>query len=614
MLPLSLNASQQIAALEKEEHLLTTQSILLHKIQDLADARAQLHDGDPCPLCGAIEHPYAAGNIPTPNQTQEALERAKSALKLARKQLAEYQRQEVATITSLEKMAERQQEESAQLATYTTLLQQAMISLGVDETSSLTQRQQETESALQTTASIVHSAEITEREVQTARHGLEQARHTYTKIEKEVATLTHEQTFAEQTVVRLKQELQDITERLNHVQQETCAAILPYGYEAAVPWSSDRLQRIYHELVVRRDRWQEQQQQHVMLEQDIIALTATMHHQHAQWAQQEVEQQQRHAEIQQLVQEYNQLQQERYRLFGDKRTDVEEQQWTLLLETDEKQVETARQDREQAQHAHLQVRHQITSYDNAIRSRSVRLQQVEAACLPKEEQEQLEQAIKQLSEERTQLLKAMGAMQQKLQDHALLQQEQQEKIAAREAQQQESARWRQLYELIGSADGKKYRNFAQGLTFEIMIDHANRQLQKMSDRYLLTREHLHSLDLHVIDSDQGGEIRSTKNLSGGESFIVSLSLALGLSQMASRNVRVDSLFLDEGFGTLDEESLDTALTTLAGLHQDGKLIGVISHVATLKERIRTQIEIIPQKAGRSAIKGPGCRRINPSQS
>jgi exonuclease SbcC len=139
-----------------------------------------------------------------------------------------------------------------------------------------------------------------------------------------------------------------------------------------------------------------------------------------------------------------------------------------------------------------------------------------------------------------------------------------------------------------------------------MVSHANRQLQKMTDRYLLVRDGRQPLELNVIDNYQAGEVRSTKNLSGGESFIVSLALALGLSHMASKNVRVDSLFLDEGFGTLDEEALDMALETLAGLQQEGKLIGVISHVAALKERIGTQIQVTPRTGGRSAISGPGC--------
>ena len=142
-----------------------------------------------------------------------------------------------------------------------------------------------------------------------------------------------------------------------------------------------------------------------------------------------------------------------------------------------------------------------------------------------------------------------------------------------------------------------------------MIGHANRQLQKMTDRYLLVRDPLQPLELNVVDNYQAGEQRSTRNLSGGESFIVSLALALGLSQMSSRNVRVDSLFLDEGFGTLDEEALDTALDTLSGLQQDGKLIGIISHVQALKERISTRIVVEPQTGGRSRISGPGCMRL-----
>ncbi|UOD33953.1 AAA family ATPase [Deferribacteraceae bacterium V6Fe1] len=169
--------------------------------------------------------------------------------------------------------------------------------------------------------------------------------------------------------------------------------------------------------------------------------------------------------------------------------------------------------------------------------------------------------------------------------------------------------WNRLSSLIGSSDGKKFRNFAQGLTFEVLVSNANRELIKMTDRYLLTRDDKQPLEINVIDNYQAGEIRTTKNLSGGESFLISLSLALGLSKMASQKVRVDSLFLDEGFGTLDDESLETALETLVGLQQDGKLIGVISHIQAIKDRIRTQINIKTLPGGRSELSGPGCEKI-----
>ncbi|MDY0302009.1 MAG: SbcC/MukB-like Walker B domain-containing protein [Trichlorobacter sp.] len=220
--------------------------------------------------------------------------------------------------------------------------------------------------------------------------------------------------------------------------------------------------------------------------------------------------------------------------------------------------------------------------------------------------EELQQQFKEYEERLKELRDAIAACKHRLNENTAARERVKAKQAAIDARKKECRRWDNLHELIGSADGKKYRNFDQGLTFEMMVSHANLQLQKMSDRYLLTRDIAQPLELNVVDNYQAREIRSTKNLSGGESFIVSLSLALGLSQMASKNVRVDSLFLDEGFGTLDDEALDTALETLAGLQQEGKLISVISHVSVLKERIGTQIQVTPQTDGRSRISGPGC--------
>ena len=183
---------------------------------------------------------------------------------------------------------------------------------------------------------------------------------------------------------------------------------------------------------------------------------------------------------------------------------------------------------------------------------------------------------------------------------------QQQAIAKQAA---ETRRWQNLHELIGAADGKKYRNYAQSLTFASVIAQANRQLVQLSDRYLLTADPARPLELNIIDNYQGGETRSAKNLSGGESFIVSLALALGLAQMSGENMQIDTLFLDEGFGTLDEETLDSALETLAQLRTHGKHIGIISHVAALTERIATRIQITPQNGGNSTISGPGCRRM-----
>ncbi|GAF53963.1 LOW QUALITY PROTEIN: exonuclease SbcC [Psychrobacter sp. JCM 18900] len=233
----------------------------------------------------------------------------------------------------------------------------------------------------------------------------------------------------------------------------------------------------------------------------------------------------------------------------------------------------------------------------------------QANPLTTDDKETLTQQQSQAQDESNKRIESIGAISQRLKDNEDKKNTQQEQIDAINTQKDKLQVWQQLHKLIGSSDGKKYRTFAQGLTFDLMVTQANTQLQKMSDRYLLARDDNSPLELNVIDNYQGGEIRSTKNLSGGEGFIISLALALGLSQMASQNIRVDSLFLDEGFGTLDEESLDIALDTLTNLQQEGKLIGVISHVQALKDRILTQIKVEKLSGGFSRISGQGCHKV-----
>ncbi len=237
------------------------------------------------------------------------------------------------------------------------------------------------------------------------------------------------------------------------------------------------------------------------------------------------------------------------------------------------------------------------------------LEQKLATPMTEEDRETLAGKYHQIQTDIDELSQKIGALDQKLKDNDNQKGQQATQLIVIDKQKQKLQVWQQLHTLIGSADGKKYRTFAQGLTFQVMIKHANSQLQNMSDRYLLIHDEDSPLELNVIDNYQGGDIRSTKNLSGGEGFIISLALALGLSQMASHNIRVDSLFLDEGFGTLDEESLDIALDTLTSLQQEGKLIGIISHVQALKDRILTQIKVEKISGGFSQISGQGCHKV-----
>ncbi len=169
------------------------------------------------------------------------------------------------------------------------------------------------------------------------------------------------------------------------------------------------------------------------------------------------------------------------------------------------------------------------------------------------------------------------------------------------AQQAHSDLWGGLAELIGSANGAKFRTFAQSLTLERLLLVANDHLNELAPRYQLQRVPGTDLALQVVDRDMGDEIRGVESLSGGESFLVSLALALGLASLSSRETQVESLFIDEGFGTLDPESLDTALACLDSLQSTGRQIGVISHVQTMVERIGVQIRIEALGGGESRV-------------
>jgi exonuclease SbcC len=170
-----------------------------------------------------------------------------------------------------------------------------------------------------------------------------------------------------------------------------------------------------------------------------------------------------------------------------------------------------------------------------------------------------------------------------------------------ESQQHEFDRFQKLSALIGSADGKKFSRFAQGLTLARLTELANRHLLRLSDRYSILKSPEKDLDLQIVDHYQADVSRPMSTLSGGESFLVSLALALGLSDLASRKVQINSLFIDEGFGTLDAETLDVAITALENLQASGKNIGIISHVEVLKERIGTQIQLTREPGGTSKI-------------
>ncbi|HEX6810144.1 MAG TPA: AAA family ATPase [Planctomycetota bacterium] len=169
------------------------------------------------------------------------------------------------------------------------------------------------------------------------------------------------------------------------------------------------------------------------------------------------------------------------------------------------------------------------------------------------------------------------------------------------ALEQSLATWRALDDLIGSSGGDAFAVFAQGLTLELLLIEANRRLAELARRYRLQKNPGGEMDFVVIDLDLGGTRRSLQSLSGGETFLVSLALALALATLAAPRSRVETLFLDEGFGTLDAQHLEQALGALDTLQATGCQVGVISHVDGIAERIGAVVEVLPEGGGQSRV-------------
>ncbi len=567
-----------------EKNALLREMALLTEIKKLEDYREKLEDGKACPLCGSEEHPFAKGNIPKLDENEKR-------------------------ITIL-----------------TTIINKAEDQINIIET-------------LKDKKAIIHK--------------------NLSDSEKQEAIAASDTKAAQTKLTEFINDLKKSQLNLAELKQEILDALKPLD----VLEISEALQ---DELKIRKVTWQNQSQKKIELEKQITDMDSEIKRLDAIIKMQNNDLNEKITQLDSFNKEYAKERKQRQTLYGNKDPEDEEKRLNEAAADAEEAEKNIRNQhmKQQQQLSATMVR--MNALQLRIDKRTAELQEMQgdfaaalttkgflneqrfaAARLSVEQREALnvkakrlnnaqielkskqqeyyrrltEEQAKQitsqpldelepqydtLTKNQQQIKDAIAALRHQLSENIVAKARMQEGQVAIQKQQQEYDRWDALNQLIGSFDGKKYRNFAQGLTFEIMIAHANWQLQKMTDRYLLIQDDQQPLELNVIDDYQAGEIRSINTLSGGESFIVSLALALGLSKMASKNVQMDSLFLDEGFGSLDEEALENALEMLSSLQQEGKLIGVISHVAALKERIYTQIIVKPISQGKSIIVAPGC--------
>ena len=662
--------TEKKALLEGTVVTMETQVSLLSRIRDLEEERKRLEDGAPCPLCGALDHPYAKGNVPEVNTAEKELKDAKARFKEVSETLSRLETEHAGMQTESGHVEKDREEKKTALDTDDTQCTDNLLKLNItvsheERAGKVNEAIADAQSKIAEISGSIAAAEELNRKEKAAQENLEKLRTSMETSGTALQDAGHTVETAGRDHERLIKDAEILEKEVETARAGALKDVDPYGIRQ-VP--SPELDSILKGLTARKDTWHGKLDEKKDLEKEIDTLKAGIDTDKALLKKLEHDLTESRRDRENIMGQYASQSASRRELYGEKNPDQEEkrladdvdQAGTVLEKAreeyakTEKELNSVKEKRDDLEKKTAQRAHDLVQAEGSLTERIKKAGFEDeagylSACLSEEERERLTEQEKTLIREKTELdarrkdkkaalaverekhltdqplesvrkdmdicdadLKQVrtdiGGMLKILSENEKQRAKKQVRIKSIEAQKKECARWDDLHQLIGSADGKKFRNFAQGLTFEMMTAHANRQLRKMTDRYLLIRDVSQPLELNVIDNYQAGEIRSTKNLSGGESFIVSLALALGLSQMASRNVRVDSLFLDEGFGTLDDDALETALETLAGLQQDGKLIGVISHVTALKERISTQIQVIPESGGRSSLSGPGCRR------
>lgn len=627
--------------------------------QDLAEQRSQLLAGEPCPLCGALEHPWQNTTSPDPDQAETAFEQARAGHAAA----AEVDRRSREALAALG--AERKSL-SLQLVELTRELEQARTQwdeLSPDrlpETWPLMQEEitatREKLGGIETQRDHLQKLETELQEVQTtwkvAEAGLQQHRQNVQQTSRSFEEKTAELTDVTAESLELFQTLEE--RRLTIRERLLRAGIA----------TTDDLDRDCQELrnqVKQRDTRRARIQKLLgeilpPLKEKLSGLKVGLANLRQQHVSSKVVQAER-------IQRVEELQAERFKMGGETplqelRQRINDQETTLQSQLDQARTEweescrnlailenslkelTATAAKRQRQWETMSAEWKMNlsgrgfadetaflavlldesqaaewiAWRTASQQKQAELlgvqkdvlrrrQQMAVVEMPDDELTVLQAALVESEARERELGEQFGAIQDRLTEDDRRRKLRSEEAQACELLRLDVQRWAKLDEMIGSARGDKFSQFAQGLTMEALLDRAGKHLSRFNSRYLLQRSGTdrNGLEIEVVDGWQADEIRPTSNLSGGESFQVSLALALGLSELASRSISIESLFLDEGFGTLDPEALESALLALSAVQTSGRVIGIISHVEALKSAVPCRIEVIRQAGGSSVL-------------
>ncbi|CAO97596.1 AAA family ATPase [Erwinia tasmaniensis] len=584
---------------EKRQHEqdLDKRCRLEQRIADLEQQRALLESGQPCPLCGSENHPAIAEyRALEPSENQQRLNGLKEEVRVLGEQGSACKAQ----LKQQQELAQRQQQDDDDLARQATELEQqwhgaaALLALAFSpdqhqQAHDWLAQQEQQESELQQQLNRLEQAL---RHCQQQQESLYQQQQAWQQLERQTALHQQEMTTTRHSLSELEQQLEQDRQRARQLRGDLAASLAPL--ELQLPEDGD----YQGWLQIREQQWQQWQQnaaELATLAPELAALGSRQQALEEERRQQQSRLEALDARSRQQQQTLSECQQQRQRLFGNALVTSVRQQ---LNGESEKHQHNLHQQQQQWQRLqdrintltgqHKSLNEQLVNLHSRLDEAVKRVEQPENLTA---QQQILQASLEALSQQLRELASRQGQLRQQLDHDAARRLQQQSLLAQVAANEQQLEDWSYLHDLIGSKDGSKFRRFAQGLTLDHLVWLANNQLSRLHGRYLLQRKSQEALELEVVDTWQGETRRDTRTLSGGESFLVSLALALALSDLVSHKTRIESLFLDEGFGTLDAQTLDSALDALDALNASGKTIGVISHVEAMKERIPVQIRV-----------------------
>jgi exonuclease SbcC len=582
--------------LDRQINLLDENIKLTKTIQSLDELRQTLKDGEECPLCGALEHPFARGNVPQMGEKEIELATLKrqwqeisKRVQQNEKNLATYNSDRDNALKNKAKeekyLSDNLEKQKEILAEIKSIQADFTIPDGENKIEELKEILSRKQAELKQITAIIERAINCEKQLIRLRDReipvLQREKEAALKSKNEAETV---QKLSEQQLNDKQELAATAKDKYEKERASLLVKLQDYGVE-----NMEGLKRCL-------DAWNENKKQ----TEELTNLTTTLKSSIA-LNRKELENLEKLLTEKQndklsIETEKQLLLAQRKEIFGEKSVEEEENLLKRRIEAAEAARVKTEKEKNEANTEFEKNKAIVTDKENERAER-------QALRITAKSFEELQAEGETGKRKADELSQKIGANRQTLLSNAENRKASLDKLKEKERQQAISNKWAKLNELIGSGDGKKYRNFAQALTFEHLISLSNRQLQKMSDRYLLKRsgDSTNPFELSVIDKFQNSEERTAQNLSGGEKFIVSLSLALGLANMAGKNMRIDTMFIDEGFGTLDSDYLDVALNALSNLQSEGKIIGVISHLTELKERISTHIEVVPMGNGHSKI-------------